>query len=67
MLIRVSPHDVLDELVLALVALECFVLRVSPGVCRAVPPHRGRAGRVELRFFVKAWANSRAVAVEFTD
>ena len=64
MLICVSPQHVLDELVVALVAAGCLVLRVSPGACRAVPRHRGREGRTELRFFVEAWAHSRAVAVE---
>jgi hypothetical protein len=65
MLIFVSPQEVLDELVAALIGLGCLVLRVSPGACRAVPVDGGREGRIELRFFVEAWANSRAVAVDF--
>jgi hypothetical protein len=65
MLIRVSPQNVLDDLVVALLAVGCLVLRVAPGACRAVPLERGREGRIELRFFVEAWANSRGVAVEF--
>jgi hypothetical protein len=65
MLIRVTPHDVLDDLADALAAAGCLVLRVSPGVCRAVTVNdRGPAGRTELRFFVEAWAGSRSVAVD---
>jgi hypothetical protein len=65
MLIFMSPQDVLDELVAALLAVGCLVLRVSPCACRAVAVEGGREGMMELRFFVEAWANSRAVAVEF--
>jgi hypothetical protein len=65
MLIVVSQQDVLDELVAALLGVGCLVLRVSPGACRAAPVEAGPEGRIELRFFVEAWANSRAVAVDF--
>jgi hypothetical protein len=65
MLILVSPQDVLDELIVALLGVGCLVLRVSPSACRAIPVDGGPEGRIELRFFVEAWANSRAVAVDF--
>jgi hypothetical protein len=65
MLIRVDPQELLDELIAALVAAECLVLRVSPGVCRALSlEETGLSGLTELRFFVNAWANSRSAAVE---
>lgn len=67
MQIRVRPHELLDELVTALVSSGCLVLQVDPGVCRAVPVRRGREARTELRFFVEAWAKSRSAAVEFVD
>jgi hypothetical protein len=66
MLIRVRPHDVLGELVTALVSSGCLVLHIAPGLCRAVPVRRGREARTELRFFVDAWAKSRGAAVEFS-
>ena len=65
MLIRVSPQDLLEDLIDALVAAECLVLRVAPGICRAISTRApGSAGRTELRFFLEAWANSRSATVE---
>jgi hypothetical protein len=66
MLIRVRPHDVLDELVTALVSSGCLVLHIAPGLCRAAPVRRGREARTELRSFVDAWAKSQGAAVEFS-
>jgi hypothetical protein len=64
MLIRVDPADLLEELIAALVAVECLVLRLSADTCRAVLVKApGPYGAMELRFFVKAWANSRSAVV----
>jgi hypothetical protein len=65
MLIRVSPQDLLEELIDALVAADCLVLRVSPGICRVISTrHPGANGRTDLRFFLGAWANSRSATVD---
>ena len=65
MLIRVSPQDLLEELIDALVAAECLVLRVSPGICRAISTMEpGPSGRTELKFFLQAWANTRSATVD---
>ena len=46
------------------VGLVSFAGSVSPGVCRALPLERTRESLTELRFFIEAWANSRAVVVD---
>ena len=64
MVIRVDPADLLEELMAALVAVDCLVLRVSAGTCRAMSMKElGPYGAMELRFFVEAWAKSRSAAV----
>ena len=67
MLIRVRPHELLDELVTALVSSGCLVLHVGSGICRAVPLRRGPEARTDLRFFLEAWARNRGAAVDFGD